>query len=55
MNYNRYIKGRMLDISYTRSRIGRLFSVLSDGDYDNLQKLLQEAEGVLKKYIVGGE
>jgi hypothetical protein len=55
MNYNRYIRSRMLDISYVKGRLQRLFRVLSDGDYDTLQALLKEAEVILKKYIVGKE
>lgn len=53
VNYRRYINGRVLDISYLRGRLRRLFSVLSDADYDGVQKLLEEAERILKKYITG--
>lgn len=55
MNYHRYIEGRILDINYIKGRLQKLFSVLSDTDYDALQKLLQEAEGILKKYLIGEE
>lgn len=44
----------MIDISYVRGRLRRLFSVLSDSDYDGVQKLLQDAENILKKYLLGG-
>jgi hypothetical protein len=54
MDYRRYIEGRIIDIGYTKARLQRLFSVLSDADYDALQKLLEDAESILKKYIVGG-
>ena len=55
MDHQRYIRNRMLDISYIRGRLQRLFSVLSDADYDALQKLLEGAEAILKKYITGEE
>lgn len=51
MDYRRYIEGRIIDIGYTKARLQRLFSVLSDADYDNLQRLLTDAEGILKKYV----
>ena len=53
MDYRRYIEGRIIDIGYTKARLQRLFSVLSDADYDVLQKLLEDAEAILRKYIVG--
>ena len=53
MNYQRYIASRMGDMSYLRGRLGRLFSVLSDADYDALQKLPGDAEAVLKRYLAG--
>ena len=53
MNYRRYIEGRIIDIGYIKARLQRLFSVLSDADYDALQKLLEDAERILKKYIIG--
>ncbi len=51
MNYYRYISRRVLDISYIRGRAKKLFSVLSDKDYDLLQDLLVQAENVLKRYL----
>ena len=53
MNYYRYIRSRMLDISYVRGRLVKLFSVLSDNDYSSLQALLIQAEGILKRYLEG--
>ena len=44
----------MVDISYIRNKIGRLFSVLNDSDYDHVRKALQDVEDVLKKYLTGG-
>jgi hypothetical protein len=54
MNYRRYIESRILDINYLGGRLQRLFSTLSDADYDALQALLKEAEGILKKYVGKG-
>jgi hypothetical protein len=55
VDYNRYIRGRMLDISYLRGRLRRLFKVLNDADYEGLQSLLDVAESILKKYVQGGD
>ncbi len=51
MNYHRYIRTRMLEISYLRARVQKLFAVLSDRDYGLLQELLAQAQNVLKKYL----
>ena len=53
MDYRRYIEGRIIDIGYIKARLQRLFSVLSDADYDAVQKLLTDAESILKKYLAG--
>ncbi len=53
MDYRRYIEGRIIDIGYVKARLQRLFSVLSDADYDAMQKLLGDAEAILKKYLAG--
>ncbi|MDE1855435.1 MAG: hypothetical protein KGH57_03920 [Candidatus Micrarchaeota archaeon] len=53
MDYRRYIEGRIMDIGYARAGLQRLFSVLTDADYDALQKLLIEAEDILKRYLTG--
>ena len=53
MNYQRYVEVRILDISYIRSRLRRLFGVLTDADFDAIQRLLAEAELILRKYVVG--
>jgi hypothetical protein len=54
MNYERYIKSRMFDIGYIRAKLRRLFKVLSDADFESVQKLLEETEGILKKYVTDG-
>ena len=51
MNYHRYIRTRMLEISYLRARMQKLFAVLSDRDYGLLQELLAQAQNVLKRYL----
>ena len=53
MDHRRYIEGRIIDIGYTKARLQRLFSVLSDADYDSLQKLLTDSENILKRYLAG--
>lgn len=50
VNYQKYIEGRILDISGVQGKLQRLFNVLSSSDYDGLQRLLIEAEEILKKY-----
>ena len=54
MDYRRYIEGRIIDIGYTKARMQRLFSILSDADYDALQRLLGDAENILKGYLEKG-
>ena len=52
MDYRRYIWGSIIDIEYVKARLQCMFSVLSDADYDALQKLLEDVESVLKRCLV---
>ena len=51
MNYHTYMRSRMLEISYLRARMQKLFAVFSDRDYYPLQDLLVQAQNVLKRYL----
>ncbi|MDE1870297.1 MAG: hypothetical protein KGH71_04920 [Candidatus Micrarchaeota archaeon] len=50
MNYYAYARRRLTDIGCVKFKLQRLFSFLSNSDYERLQALLAECEAVLKKY-----
>ncbi|MDE1825419.1 MAG: hypothetical protein KGH61_02975 [Candidatus Micrarchaeota archaeon] len=50
MNYTAYTRRRRTEMMAMRIKLQKLFSMLHYEDFEKVQKLLQEAEGILQKY-----
>ncbi|MDE1824951.1 MAG: hypothetical protein KGH61_05560 [Candidatus Micrarchaeota archaeon] len=50
MDYNAYARRRRMEIKWARIKLHRLFSFLEYDDFERVQTLLQEVEGILGKY-----